>query len=208
MWYGQIKDAKGELVSYATCLDIIAHELTHGVTEKSAGLVYQGQSGALNESFSDILGIIIQNWYSVGPDSDVRRWTWELMPGRGEGGGPLRDLRDPKRTGDPAHMDEFVRTRDDSGGVHSNSNIHNRAAYNLLTALDSSDHPVFTPREVAVLYYLCLTRLPQRATFSRALRGLLDVATTYYAADPEERSHKLRAIERAYRKVGIEPDGG
>jgi Zn-dependent metalloprotease len=206
MWYGQVKDPKGSLVSYATCLDIIGHELTHGVTEHSAGLIYQGQSGALNESFSDIMGIVIQNWYTVGPEADVRRWTWELAPGHGDGGGPMRSLADPTRTGDPAHMKDFVRTRDDSGGVHTNSNIHNKAAYNLFTAVDASDALVFTPREVATLYYLCLVRLPKRTTFGRVLTGLLDAATTYYAADPDERKRKLRAIERAYHAVGITAD--
>lgn len=62
MWYGQVKDAKGVLKSFSKYLDIIAHELTHGVTETTAGLVYCNQSGALNESFSDIFGILIRNW--------------------------------------------------------------------------------------------------------------------------------------------------
>jgi bacillolysin len=134
MWYGQMKDKSGNLVSYATCLDIIAHELTHGVTEKTAGLVYQGQSGALNESFSDIMGVIIANC-ALGNADDVASWNWEIAPGHGMDGGPMRDFRNPKRTGDPDHMKDFLRTRDDFGGVHSNSNIHNKAAYNVLTAV-------------------------------------------------------------------------
>jgi bacillolysin len=208
MWYGQVKDKKGGFLTIANCLDIIGHELTHGVTEKSSGLIYQGQSGALNESFSDIMGMLIVNWYKSGPDSPVSSWTWEFAPGCGENGAPLRDLSDPRRTGDPAHMKNFLRTREDDGGVHSNSNIHNKAAYNVLTAIDSKGKPVFTPREVAILYYSTLVRLPPRATFSRTLRVLLDVATTFYAVDAEERDRKLRALEGAYRKVGIEPDPG
>lgn len=206
MWYGQMKDKAGRYRSIAIYLDIIAHELTHGVTEKSSGLIYQGQSGALNESFSDIMGVIIQNWYTVGPDAPVAQWTWEIGPGWGGEGKPLRDLSDPHRTDDPAHMNEFVKTREDSGGVHSNSNIHNKAAYNVLTAVDAEKKPIFTPSEVAILYYLCLVRLPQRATFRRTLRVLLDVATTFYAVDADERDRKLQALEKAYKKVGIEPD--
>lgn len=206
MWYGQMKDKRGEFRSVATYLDIIAHELTHGVTEKSSGLIYQGQSGALNESFSDIMGIIIFNWYAAGADAPVSEWTWEIGPGWGENGLPLRDMRDPRRTGDPAHMDDFVRTREDAGGVHSNSNIHNKAAYHVLTAVDADKKPIFTPREVAILYYLCLVRLPQRATFRKTMRVLLDVATTVYAVDEAERARKLMAIEKAYKKVGIEAD--
>lgn len=206
MWYGQVKDKTGAFHSIATYLDIISHELTHGVTERTSGLIYQGQSGALNESFSDIMGVIIGNWYKAGPDAPVRDWSWEIGPGWGGDGKPLRDLSDPKRTGDPAHMDDFVRTREDAGGVHSNSNIHNKAAYNVLTAVDSDKKPVFTPREVAVLYYLCLVRLPSRATFKRTLRVLLDVATTVYAINEADRDCKLRAIEKAYAKVGIQPE--
>ena len=119
MWYGQMKNKKGELVSVATYLDIIGHELTHGVTEKSSALIYQGQSGALNESFSDIMGVIIFNWYTRGPDSPVSEWTWEIGAGWGGDGLPLRDMSNPGRTGDPAHMKQFLRTREDSGGVHS-----------------------------------------------------------------------------------------
>lgn len=206
MWYGQAKGNAGTFRTIATYLDIIGHELTHGVTEKSSGLIYQGQSGALNESFSDIMGVIIHNWYTAGPDAPVSEWTWEIGAGWNRDGKPLRDMSDPKRTGDPAHMDDFVRTREDAGGVHSNSNIHNKAAYNVLTAVDADKKSVFTPREVAILYYLCLVRLPQRATFKRTLRVLLDVATTYYSIDEAERNRKLRAIERAYAKVGIQSE--
>lgn len=206
MWYGQMKDKAGQLRTVATYLDIIGHELTHGVTERTSGLIYQGQSGALNESFSDILGISILNWYSAGPDAPVSQWTWEIGPGWNGEGQPLRDLSSPERTGDPAHMKDFLRTREDDGGVHSNSNIHNKAAYNVFTATDAEGRSVFTPREVAVLYYLCLVRLPKRATFSRTLRVLLDVATTFYSIDEDERARKLRAIEAAYKKVGIDAD--
>lgn len=206
MWYGQMKDKTGQLRSVAMYLDIIGHELTHGVTERTAGLIYQGQSGALNESFSDILGIAILNWYKAGPDEPVTKWTWEIGPGWNGEGKPLRDLSDPGRTGDPAHMKDFWYTREDDGGVHTNSNIHNKAAYNVFTAKDAEGKLVFTPREVAVLYYLTLVRLPKRATFTRTLRGLLDVATTFYSIDEDERARKLRAIEDAYKKVGIRPD--
>ena len=58
MWYGQTVDANGKLHSFSRFLDVIAHELTHGVTENTSNLVYKDQSGALNESFSDIFGIM------------------------------------------------------------------------------------------------------------------------------------------------------
>jgi len=204
MWYGQARDATGALRSYARYLDAIAHELTHGVTEFTADLVYLRQSGALNESFSDILGIIIKNWAVANPATGgtVDGWSWEIGSGFRAGGLPLRDMRDPTRTGDPAHMDQYVNTPQDNGGVHSNSNIHNKAAYNVLSAKDAQGQPVFTPREVAVLYYLCLTRLDKLATFSQTLQTLRNVASTYYAGDAQ-RQTKLDAITDAYAKVGI-----
>jgi bacillolysin len=203
MWYGQMRTPDGKVRSLSGYLDIIAHELTHGLIEHTADLLYKSQSGALNESLCDIFGTIVANWYQVGPDSDTSKWSWQIGPGLGEDGKPVRDLENPARTGDPAHMNNYLRTREDDGGVHTNSNIHNKAAYHLLTATDSKGDKQVTPREAAMLYYMCLMRLPQRATFARTLRGLLDVAKTYFAGDPIVQARKLAAIEKAYAKVGI-----
>jgi Zn-dependent metalloprotease len=203
MWYGQDRGSNGELRSTARFLDVIAHELTHGVTEHTSNLIYQGQSGALNESFSDILGVIINNWYVVGPDSDVTTWNWEIGPNWRGNNLPLRDLRDPTRIGDPAHMDDFLVTSSDFGGVHTNSSIHNKAAFNVLTAHDAAGNRIFSAREFAILYYLTLTRLNQQATFTKALQVLLDVTATMYAGDADVRQQKLAAIRHAYQAVGI-----
>ncbi len=129
MWYGQVK-AGEKFESYSRYLDVIGHELTHGVTESTSNLVYQDQSGALNESFSDIFGIMINNWYPNQPNS-IGKWNWEIGPNLGGNGVPLRDMSDPKRTNDPDHMNDYLNTSDDYGGVHTNSNIHNKAAYNV-----------------------------------------------------------------------------
>ena len=201
MWYGQEKKGK-QLRSFSRYLDIIAHELTHGVTQYSSNLEYMHQSGALSESFSDILAIIIKNWYGKGANSSVDKWDWEIGSGMRGNGLPLRDLRNPRRTGDPDHMKRYLRTSDDEGGVHTNSNIHNKAAYNVLTAKDSKGKYVFSPKDVAVLYYLCLVHLSSLATFSKTLKVLLDVTKTYYRGDRSVNA-KLNAIKKAYGKVGI-----
>ncbi|MBK9752588.1 MAG: M4 family metallopeptidase [Nannocystis sp.] len=201
MWYGQMHDAGGQVRSFAAFLDVIAHELTHGVIEHTADLIYKGESGALNESLCDIFAMIIGNWYRVGADSDPAHWSWEFGPGLGGSGKPIRDLSDPGRTGDPDHMSRYLKTREDEGGVHTNSNIHNKAAYFLITGVDGAGKAVISPREAAILYYMCLLRLPQRATFARTLRGLVDVARSYFAA--AERERKVAAIEAAYGRVGI-----
>jgi Zn-dependent metalloprotease len=203
MWYGQDAAGDGTLRSFARFLDVIAHELTHGVTQHTAGLVYEGQSGALNESFSDIFGVIIANWIPTHPNRDVSDWTWTIGAGLGADGGPLRDLSDPHATGDPAHMDEFVQTQDDYGGVHTNSNIPNKAAYNLLVATDTAGARVFKPTEVALLLYLALDRLSSLAQFPDLLEAMLDVATIYYSGQPAVLADRTRVIRECYAAVGI-----
>ncbi|HEX8231256.1 MAG TPA: M4 family metallopeptidase [Chloroflexia bacterium] len=203
MWYGQAADGGGQLRSYSRFLDVIAHELTHGVTKYTSNLVYKDQPGALNESFSDIFGVIIKNWYLGGPDSARGTWNWELGEGLRGDGLPLRDLSDPNRTRDPSHMRDYIQTVSDNGGVHTNSNIHNKAAYNVLTASDQNGQPVFPVREVAILYYLTLTRLPAVADFAKVRQSLIEVANIFYLGDRSERERKVAAIRRAYTAVGI-----
>lgn len=116
--------------------DIPAHELTHGVTQFSCALQYYGQAGALNEHFSDVLGIVVKQ-YKLGQDAGQSDWLLGagLFTGRVKARG-LRDMLNPGTAYDdpnigkdpqPAHMRDFVNTDADSGGVHINSGILNRA---------------------------------------------------------------------------------
>jgi Zn-dependent metalloprotease len=208
MWYGQIR-RNGRLVSLSRFLDVIGHELTHGVIETTSGLVYATQSGALNESFADVAGIIIRNWYEAPDRADVTTWDWEIGPGLRADGRPLRDFADPSRTGHPKHMDDFRPLRpgelpsrsNDQGWVHFNSNIHNKAVHNLLT-MTSNGSPVFSVEDVAVLTYLGMARLTPRATFPEALQAVLDVAQTYFGGNARK-ADKIDAIRSAYQQVGI-----
>lgn len=208
MWYGQIENG-GRLVSLSRYLDVIGHELTHGVIETTSSLVYATQSGALNESFADIAGVIINNWYTAPDREDVATWNWEIGPGLRADGRPLRDFSDPTRTGHPKHMDNFRRLNpgeqpnrfNDQGWVHFNSNIHNKAAHNLLTMTKDGTR-IFSVQDVAVLTYLGMARLTPLATFPQALQAVIDVALTYFGGDPD-REGKIEAIREAYRLVGI-----
>ncbi len=205
MWYGQDRGTDGALRSYSRFLDVIAHELTHGVTQNTADLVYKDQSGALNESFSDIFGVLINNWRPDGGFTALAEFDWRIGPGLGKDGTSLRDLSNPAATNQPAHMKDYLKTDADEGGVHTNSNIHNKAAYNVLTSTDAAGKTLFTPKEGAVLYYLTLSRLPRTADFARTRETLLDVAKTYYAAQSDAvRAQKLKALGDAYTAVGIE----
>jgi len=112
---------------FASADDVVGHELTHGVTDFTSGLYYYFQSGAINESLSDVFGEMVDQ--TSGDDSgDVR---WELGEDLPPAIGVIRDMRDPKRFGDPDRMGDARYTDDegDSGGVHSNSGVNNKAAY-------------------------------------------------------------------------------
>jgi bacillolysin/neutral peptidase B len=204
MWYGQVQNAGGGFDSYSRYLDVIAHELTHGITETTAALKYLNESGALNESFSDIFGVVVKNLNGPHPD-DPGQWNWEIGSGLKAGGGPLRDLSDPTRTGDPDHMTKYQHKPqwDDGGGVHTNSNIHNKAAYNVLTAKDPNGNFHFEPKKAALLYYLTLTRLSAFATFSDVLATLQNVIRSLWAGQPAIAQEKVDAAVAAYGSAGI-----
>ncbi len=107
----------------AQSIDVVGHEFTHGVTENESGLVYQTQSGALNESVSDVFGAIIEHY--LQPD-DAKN----MLMGEEIGlSGPLRDMKNPASGSQPAHMSKLVKTSQDNGGVHTNSGIPNNAFY-------------------------------------------------------------------------------
>jgi bacillolysin len=212
MWYGQISLKKGKMRSLAASLDIIGHELTHGVTEHTCDLVYRDEAGALNESFSDIFGVLINN-RTKGPAiyANPDKWDWEVGAGLGDGGKPLRNMKKPAVTDDPDHTDQMkdfdpADLEEDFGGVHTFSNIHNKAAYNLLTTRTgkrgSKTPLVFTPDQVAQLYYFTLQRLDRVATFEDVFETMSDVVKTVYRI-PAERAAKLQAMTDAYAAVGI-----
>jgi Zn-dependent metalloprotease len=130
-------DGDGQLFRrFTIAIDIMGHELTHGVTEKEAGLVYFNQSGALNESISDVFGSLVKQRV-LGQTADQADW----LIGAGlfteaVKGVALRSMIEPGTAYDdpvlgkdpqPAHMDQFVVTNEDNGGVHINSGIANRA---------------------------------------------------------------------------------
>ena len=129
---------------FTASLDVIGHELAHGVTQYTSGLVYRGQPGALNEHVSDVFGVLVVQ-RERGQRADEADWLVGadlLLPG--VDGVALRSMRDPGTAYDdprlgrdpqPAHMDDFVVTAADYGGVHINSGIPNRAFVLAATAI-------------------------------------------------------------------------
>ncbi|MER2599813.1 MAG: M4 family metallopeptidase [Caldilineales bacterium] len=111
---------------FAAADDVVAHELSHGVTEYASGLVYSYQSGALNESYSDIFGEAVDLTNGGGTDTSTVRWDMgEDIPGIGA----IRDMMDPTRFGDPDKTSSanMVCSSSDNGGVHTNSGVPNKA---------------------------------------------------------------------------------
>ncbi len=142
-------DGDGKLFNrFTVALDVIGHELTHGVTEHEAALVYQGQPGALNESMSDVFGSLVKQ-YALKQDAAAADWLIGAgLLAKGVKGVALRSMKAPGTAYDdrvlgkdpqPAHMKDFVRTTDDNGGVHINSGIPNHAFY--LAATRSAARP-------------------------------------------------------------------
>lgn len=204
MVYGQVRHGN-ELLSLAANIDVVAHEIFHGVTEHTSRLEYAFQPGALNESYSDIFGTIIAN---AGVE-DPRTWDWLLGERLLPGDRPFRDLSDPARFGQPAHMDDFQVLPDtqegDWGGVHINSGIHNLAAFNLLTATHDDGTLIMPPSEVAGAFYLALTqRLSRTSQFSDSRRAVVASARTLLRRQAAvDQDRKVQAIEDAFDAVGI-----
>lgn len=138
-------DGDGRVFTRFTAgVDVIGHELTHGVTEVTAGLVYRGQSGALNESLSDVFGSLVKQ-HAAGQTAGQADWLIGagLFTSR-VNGRALRDMLHPGTAYDdptlgkdpqPSHMDSYVHTTQDNQGVHLNSGIPNRAFALAATAI-------------------------------------------------------------------------
>jgi Zn-dependent metalloprotease len=208
MVYGQRSDGNGGFITLAIALDVVAHEMFHGVTDHTAGLVYSGASGALNESISDIFGVIVANH-----GKPIKEWSWEIGAGLTDDGKPFRNMSRPSLFDQPETMSEFWELapgtspgdRNDYGYVHTNSGIHNKAAYNMLTA-KAKGREILSPIEVAAIFYLSVTQhLSRTSDFSDSRRAALQSAQTLFRKLGEpERQRKLKAIEKAFDAVGIE----
>ncbi|MCY4386833.1 MAG: M4 family metallopeptidase [Desulfurellaceae bacterium] len=129
---------------FAGALDIVGHELTHGVIEHSANLLYQNQPGALNEAFADIFGEMIEAW-STKDEPDWITGRDLALPASGGGGPdlgrPIRNMKDPGAflthfgRPYPKHMDDFFHIQENNGGIHINSTIISHAFYLLVKGL-------------------------------------------------------------------------
>ncbi|MER7669729.1 M4 family metallopeptidase [Kitasatospora sp. NPDC096128] len=192
---------------FTACVDVIGHELTHGVTQFTAGLEYQGQPGALNESVSDVFGSLVKQ-YALHQDAASADWligAGLLAPG--VQGMALRSMKAPGTAYDdpqlgkdpqPAHMRDYVDTADDNGGVHINSGIPNHAFYLLATALGGQSW-----ERAGRIWYDTLTggRLPADADFTAFARATVAAARARYP----DRSSIADTVTASWAQVGVSP---
>lgn len=190
---------------FTKSLDVVGHELTHGVTDFTSSLEYHTQSGALNESFSDVFGSLVKQ-FTKKQSVDKADWLIGaeiLAPGIN--GVALRSMKDPGGAYDdprlggkdpqPKHMDDFVDLPDDedddNGGVHVNSGIPNHAFYLLATELGG-----FAWEDAGKIWFQTLLQLPSVAQFQDCADISVQVAGTFGAKQRD-------ATRAAWQKVGI-----
>jgi bacillolysin len=180
-------------------LDVVAHEFTHGVTEKTSNLRYQGQSGALNEAVSDIFGVFIE--HAVKPDA-VKNWT--MGENIAKGAGLLRDFKNPAAGQQPANMKNFVNTQQDEGGVHINSGIINNTA--LLMTIGGTNPVSKTAVQFGIgweksekLWYRANTKYFLTTTnFAQAAQAVMQAAKDIALTENEQ-----NIVDCAWKATGV-----
>ncbi len=201
MVYG---DGDGEIFQKFTELSVIGHEMSHGVVQFSGGLVYQGQSGALNESYADVFGVLtVQK--KLGQAAHEADWLVGrgiLAPGIN--GVALRSMKAPGtayadtvlgQDPQPYHMDLYVDTTADNGGVHINSGIPNHAFHLFAQYLGGSAWEA--PGKI---WYDALQRINNpHATFIQWAIKTIESATTLCGTGSVE----VQMLRRAWKLVGI-----
>ena len=187
-------------------LDVVAHELTHGVTDYSSALIYEGESGALNESFSDMMGTAVEFFFqpagSGSLHADYLLGEDVVTPGG------LRSMSNPTTFGDPDHYSLRFLGPEDNGGVHTNSGIPNNAYY---LAIEGGTHRVSKVTvqgvgaanrdQIEKVFYRAFTlMLPPSANFHAARAATIQAARDLQGAG----SAAERAVTQAWTAVGVE----
>lgn len=173
---------------FGAALDVVAHEFTHAVTQYTANLEYRNQPGAINESMSDVFGILCEGeepqWWLMGEDC--------YTPNRA--GDALRDAKNPGAVDQPqpAHMNEYRNVSYDNGGVHINSGIPNKAFYHIASTIGFDDS--------GKIYYRALTTyLTSQSDFMDLRNAVLQSASDIFGAS----SSQYQAVQNGFSAVGL-----
>ena len=179
-------------------LDVIAHELTHAVTDTTADLVYQNESGAINESMSDIFGTLVEYHFNNKPDWQIGEDIYTPSTD----GDALRSMEDPTLNGDPDHYSNRYVGTSDNGGVHWNSGISNKAAYLLSnggTHYGVSVSGIGNDKTGKIFYRTLTQYLTPNSTFSHYRVATVQAATDLYGASSAE----VSSVKAAFSAVGV-----
>ena len=200
-------DGDGQIFNrFTIALDIIGHELAHGVTEDESRLQYFNQSGALNESMSDVFGSLIKQFVK-NQTADQADWLiGEGLLAAGINGVALRSMKAPGtafndpllgKDPQPKHMDNFVYTFEDNGGVHINSGIPNHAFYQVATRIGGHAW-----EKAGRIWYDALrdSRVRPNTGFRRYAKITHDVAGRLFGLSSPERT----AVSKGWAAVGIQ----
>lgn len=190
--------------------DVVAHELSHAVTEHTSNLIYSHQSGALNESFSDMFGEAVDLTNQRGNDADSVRWEMgESIPGIGA----IRNMMEPTRFKDPDRTDSslYYCGAGDHGGVHSNSGVPNKA---FALMVDGGVFHGYTitgigmEKAAQVAYRTNATYLTSSSKFLDAYNGFLQSCRDLYGADSAECATVRAAVDATVMHGPICGSGG
>jgi len=194
---------------FTACLDVIGHELTHGVTQHEANLNYSGQPGALNESMSDVFGSLVKQ-YQRGQTAAEADWIiGEGLFTANVNGAGIRSMAAPGAAYDdaalgkdpqPAHMRDYINTFEDNGGVHINSGIPNHAFYTACITFGGSAW-----EKMGLAWYKTLTeKLNADSDFQDAANQTFAAAGELFGVGSAEQT----AVKVGWAKVGINITGG
>lgn len=191
----------------AGALDIVSHELGHGVTDFSSGLIYLNEPGALNEAYSDILAAGVEFFFQQagsGPQrADYLIGEDVITPGG------IRSMDNPAAYGDPDHFSKRFTGTADNGGVHTNANIATHAFYlaieggtNRTSGLSVQGVGPANREQIEKVFYRAFVQLlPSNATFAVARAACIQAARDLYGAG----SAAERAVTQAWTAVGVTP---
>ncbi|MBA2873871.1 thermolysin [Anoxybacillus caldiproteolyticus] len=179
-------------------IDVVAHELTHAVTDYTAGLIYQNESGAINEAISDIFGTLVEFYANKNPDWEIGEDVYTP----GISGDSLRSMSDPAKYGDPDHYSKRYTGTQDNGGVHINSGIINKAAY--LISQGGTHYGVSVVGigrdKLGKIFYRALTQyLTPTSNFSQLRAAAVQSATDLYGSTSQE----VASVKQAFDAVGV-----
>ena len=189
----------------AGSLDVVAHELSHGVTEYTSNLIYRNESGALNESFSDIMGTSVEFFFQPAGSGALR--ADYLMGEDVIRPGGLRSMSDPGSFRDPDHYSKRFLGSADNGGVHINSGISNQAFYlaieggtNRTSGIAVQGVGGANREQMEKVFYRAFTQLmPANSTFSVARAATIQAARDLYGVN----SAAEREVTAAWTAVGV-----